>query len=41
MKSTNPAQTTSSLAGLFAAIMCTGVWLSFGMFILALQGGVA
>ena len=31
----------SALAGLAAAFVCSGIWLSLGLFILGIEGGVA
>ena len=39
MKSTNSMRSTSAFAGLAAAFVCSGLWLSIGVFVLTLQGG--
>ena len=42
MKTTDPQQGASAVAGLAAAFVCSGLWLGFGLFIFAIQsGGVA
>jgi hypothetical protein len=41
MKTNNPPRRESALAGFAAAVVCSGVWLGFGLFVFALQGGVA
>lgn len=41
MKTTDPQRGLSAIAGLAAAFACSGVWLGFGLFIFALQGGGA
>jgi len=41
MKTTDPLRSSSALAGLAAALVCSGVWLGLGLFIFAIQRGVA
>jgi len=41
MKANQPMRSTSALAGLAAAFACSGIWLGFGLFVFALQHGVA
>ena len=41
MKTTHPLKSTSALAGLAASLVCSSVWLGLGLFIFAIQGGVA
>ena len=41
MKTNNSLRSDSALAGFAAAVVCSGVWLGFGLFIFAIQGGVA
>lgn len=41
MKTTDPQRGLSAFAGLAAAFACSGVWLGFGLFIFAIQGGGA
>lgn len=40
MKTTDTLRSTSALAGLAAAVVCSGLWLGVGLFIFAIQGGV-
>jgi hypothetical protein len=39
MKTTHPLRSNSAFAGLAAAFVCSGLWLGFGLFVLAIQGG--
>ena len=39
MKPTHPMRSTSAFAGLVAAFVSSGLWLSFGLFVVTLQGG--
>jgi hypothetical protein len=41
MRTTQPSRSSSALAGLAAAVMCSGVWLGLGLFVIAIQSGVA
>ncbi len=41
MKTTESSRNASALAGLAASVVCSGVWLGLGLFIFAIQGGVA
>jgi hypothetical protein len=41
MKSNHPMRSTSALAGLAAAFACSGIWLGLGLFVFAIQHGVA
>jgi hypothetical protein len=41
MTTTEASRNASALAGLAAAMMCSGVWLGLGLFIFAIQSGVA
>ena len=41
MRSNHPMRSTSALAGLAAAFVCSGVWLGLGLFIFSIQSGVA
>jgi hypothetical protein len=41
MKTNQSPQGASALAGFAAAIVCSGVWLGLGLFVFAIQGGVA
>jgi hypothetical protein len=40
MKTNYPLRSASALAGLSAAVVCSGIWLGLGLFIFAIQGGV-
>ncbi|WP_268760303.1 hypothetical protein [Altererythrobacter sp. Root672] len=39
MKTTSPSRPQSAFAGLAAAFACSGLWLGFGLFMFAMQGG--
>lgn len=39
MKTVHPLRSGSAFAGLATAFVCSGIWLGFGMFVLAIQGG--
>ncbi|HEU4651720.1 MAG TPA: hypothetical protein VFS49_09930 [Croceibacterium sp.] len=41
MTTNNPTRSTSALAGFAASVVCSGIWLGLGLFIFAIQGGVA
>jgi hypothetical protein len=41
MKTPQSSRSASALAGLAAAVFCSGVWLGLGLFIFAIQDGVA
>jgi len=41
MKTNQSPRSASALAGLAAAVVCSGVWLGLGLFVFAIQGGVA
>ena len=41
MNTTNASSSTSAFAGFAAAFFCSGVWLGLGLFIFAIQDGVA
>ncbi len=37
---TTPTRSTSTLAGLAASVLCSSIWLGFGLLIFAIQDGV-
>jgi hypothetical protein len=41
MNTTRTSTSTSAFAGFAAAFFCSGVWLGLGLFIFAIQDGVA
>jgi hypothetical protein len=41
MRTNEPSRNESALAGLAAAVVCSGVWLGLGLFVFAIQSGVA